>query len=207
MHDWLAASRRARRGGERLDQFLILVVDRHRQPGLRDLAERREHGRMIDAREAHGVVLICREFERGDAAGREAGDRIDAAMLQDRAVQRHVHMRRALHPADLVGKDRRIGHWCGHVVRHVAAGRNTACRRAARGTFDAGPAGGRRGVHVAIDQSGQNEVSPVVDGFLRWRQRALADRSDRLAAHCDIAVVDDAGGGDHRADNHPIEWR
>ncbi len=37
----------------------------------------------------------------------------DAAMLRDGAVQRHVHMRRALHPADLLRQHRGIVTACG----------------------------------------------------------------------------------------------
>jgi len=46
----------------------------------------------------------------------------------------------------------------------------------------------------------------VIDGPMRRRRRALADRGDRLAAHRDVAVRDDGVAGDHLADDHPIEW-
>ena len=61
-------------------------------------------------------------------------------------------------------------------------------------------------MHVAIDQPGQDQLAAVIDGLVRGRRRALADRGDRLAAHRDVAVRDDGVAGDHLADDHPIEW-
>ena len=188
MHDRLDAPLRARLRGQHLHQFLILVMDRHRQPGLRDLAERREHRRVIDAREPHRVILVGGQLERRDAARRQTGNCTDAAGLGDGAIQRHVDMRGTLHPADLVGQDRRIGHRSRHVVRHVHAGGDATRRRALRRGLDARPTGGRRSVHVAIDQSGQDQLAGMVDGLARRRRRPLADRGDRLAAHRDVAA-------------------
>jgi len=61
-------------------------------------------------------------------------------------------------------------------------------------------------VHVAIDQTGQDQPVAVIDDLVRRRRRALADRRDRLAAHGDVAVRDDGVAGGHLADDHAVEW-
>ena len=61
-------------------------------------------------------------------------------------------------------------------------------------------------MHVAIDQPGQDQPVGVIDGLVRRRRRALADRGDGLAAHRDVAVRDDGVAGDHLADDHAVEW-
>ena len=58
MHDGIGASCRSGLRRKGLHQFLIFVMDGARQAGAGDLVEGRQHGGMVDAREAHGVVFI-----------------------------------------------------------------------------------------------------------------------------------------------------
>jgi hypothetical protein len=206
VHDRLGATGCTRLRRQHLDQFLIFVVNRHRQAGFRDFLKRGQHRRMVDARKAHCVVLVGGKLERRYAASRQFRDRTDAGGLRNGAVQRHVDMRRPLHPGDLVGQDRRIGHRKRYVIRHVDTGGHATGGCALRRGFDAWPAGGRRCVHVTVDQSGQNELAAVIDGVDRGRRCTFADRRDRLAAHRDVAVRYDGITGDQLADDHSVEW-
>ena len=148
----------------------------------------REHGGVVDAGKAHGVVFVGRKLERRDAACRQPGDVLDVAVLPDGSVERHVHMRGALHPADLLEKDCRVRHRRRHVVGHVHAGGDAAGRGGARGALDAGPADGRRGVHVAVHKPGQDEAAGVVVDVRGRGRRAAAYGRDPFAARSDVAA-------------------
>lgn len=102
------------------------------QAGFSDLVERGQHGRMIDAREAHGVVLVGGKLERRHTRSRQSRDSVEAAGIQDCAVERHVDMGSRVHPSDLIGEDRRVGHGRRHLVGHVAAGRYPPRQQIAR---------------------------------------------------------------------------
>jgi hypothetical protein len=152
---------------------------------------------MVEAQKPHRVIYIGGKLECRDAVGDELETRTNAAGLQDGAVQRHVDMRGAFHPADLVSELACIGHRMRHVVRHVEAGRHATRRGTARSTFDARPANRRGSVHVPIDQSRQDQPATMIERVRRRRWRALADRRYDL-------VPQHAVGTDKIADHHAV---
>ena len=98
-------------------------------------------------------------------------------------------MRGALHPADLLGEQRASVTGCGtsygmstQVVTPPAAALRVA--PSMPGQPDRG-----RGVHVPVDQAGQDQLAAVVERLGGGRRRALADRGDGLAARRDETVA------------------
>ena len=203
--NWVGMSARPGVGGQLLDQFLILVVHGDRKPRLGDLGECRLHRAMIDAGKAGRVVFISRQFEGGDAAGGEARNFVDAAVLPDRAVKRHVDMRSAVDPRDLLFEQRGRRDGVGHVVGHVDARGHATGGRAAGRPFDSGPAGVAGGVHVAIDEAGEDEFAAMIDGFGGGRGLALTDGGDRLVTDGEIGVPHQPVGGDDVAEEHAVK--
>ena len=193
-------------GRQALDEFLVLVVDGDGQTGFGDFLEGGDHGGVVDAREADGVVFVGREFEGGDAGGGEIGDGFDAAGFLDGAVERDIDMRGAFDPADLFVQHISRGDGLRHVIGHVDTGGDAAGRGAAGGALDAGPADGGGGVHVAIDQARHDVAAAVVDDIARGRGGAGADGGDGFAADGDIAAPDDFGRCHDIAHEDAIEW-
>ena len=72
--------------------FLILIMHAHHQPGLGDFAKGRDHGRVVNAWEAHRVIFISGKLEGTGAGFREPRNGIHAARFQDGAVKRDIHM-------------------------------------------------------------------------------------------------------------------
>ena len=191
--------------GEPLDEFLILVVHRHRQPGLGDLGEGRHHRRVIDARKPDSIVFVGGQLERRNPRRRQASNGLDPTGLADRAIQRHVDMGGALHPADLVGEHFGRGHRLRHVIRHVHRRGDAAGRRRARRSLNARPTDRGRGVHMAIDHARQDQPSGMIDRLASRRRGADANGSDGLAAHGHVALPQNLRRGDDITDKNPIE--
>jgi hypothetical protein len=65
--------------------------------------------------------------------------------------------------------------------------------------------GGRRCVHMAVDEAGQDEFVAVIDELARGRRSASPNRGYRFASNSDIAVGHDRILGDHGAGDYKIE--
>ena len=189
-----------------LDEFLILVVDRDRQPGPGDLAECGDHRRMVDARKTDRVVFVGRDLERADRRPppvpqsrrrRHACAIVPYSAMSTCAVRSTQPTFSASTAAD--------GHRLRHVVGHVDAGGDAAGSRTARGALDPGPADRAARVHVAIDEARQDQAAAVIDDLAGGRRRALADGGDRLAAQCDVGAGENFGRGDDVAEEHAVE--
>ena len=191
--------------GELHHQLLVLVMDRDHHAGGRDFREGREHGRVVDAREAMRVVFIGGDLEGAGAGFRDAGDILDAARLPDGAVERHVHMGQAVHPFHLLPEDGPAGHGLGHVIGHVADGGDAAGGRRHRRSLDPRPAGAAGGVHVPIHQAGHDQLAVMLRDGLGRRWRAFADGGDGLAPDGDIAARHHAVRKHHVAREHEVE--
>ena len=92
MPNWLRMPRRLGFLSQAHHDFLILIMHAHHQPGLGDFTKGRDHGWVVNAREAHRVIFIRGKLEGTGAGFREPRNGIHAARFQDGAVKRHIHM-------------------------------------------------------------------------------------------------------------------
>ena len=62
-------------------------------------------------------------------------------------------------------------------------------------------------MHVAIDQTRQNQMIAVRCRLGGGRWRALTDRGDNFATQRDIALAQDGIRGDDASGDDAVEWR
>ena len=59
---------------------------------------------------------------------------------------------------------------------------------------------------MAVDETWQNQIPPVIRHRQRRRHRALTDRGDHAAADRDITIGKNRIRGDNGSSDHTIEW-
>ena len=192
-------------GGEAFDEFLVFVVDGDGEAGAGDEGEGVDHGGVVDAGEAGGVVFVGAELEGGNAAGGEFGDGVEAAGFADGAVEGDVDMGGAVHPADLFLEQGGRGDGVGDVVGHVDAGGDSAGGGAAGAALDAGEADAAAGVHVPVDEAGEDEAAGMVGDVGGGRGFAFADGGDGFAADGDVGAGEDGAGCDDVPEDDAVE--
>ena len=90
--------------GEASHDVWVLVVERHRKPGLRDGREDLEELSRVVPRKANGMVLVGRYLEGAGAGLGELRDPVRARSLAGGGVERDVHDREPLDRADLAAQ-------------------------------------------------------------------------------------------------------